>query len=157
MFLAGCTSVAYDYRVLHPLVGWAVSLWKKRKQSTSEDQCIELQVAQSALPISEEETLTSAPNSSTATDPNSPLRVRNGQSSTLPVTQSVEAPEPRFIPAERTLNISWQVGTAILVAFFLVFAIIIRGLNSTILYDHTSAISSYYIVILGDGCTTVIS
>ena len=32
-----------------------------------------------------------------------------------------------------------------------------RGLNSTILYDHTSAISWYYIVISGDGCTSVIS
>jgi chromate transport protein ChrA len=117
MFLAGCASVTYDFRVLHPAVKWVFGLLRKKKQQSPEDQSVELPTVQpTEAQKSEDE------RANRVSDPPGSTK----ESSTQPAR---EVPEPRIIPAARTLNISWQFGTAILVAFMLIFIVlmVLRG------------------------------
>ena len=113
MFLAGCTSVVYDYRLLHPTVKWAVSLFRKKKQESAEEQSVELPTIQ---PQAREEEGVNAPH-------------RPGSTKDSTAQPAEEVPEPRIIPAARTLNISWQFGTCILIVFLLFFIVlmVLRG------------------------------
>ncbi len=102
MFLAGCASVIFDYRVLHPAVNWVKNL--RHKKQPNEEQGMELPTISEPL---NEEHPTPAPKH----DASSTLSKRDGS----PPTESAEAEpegvqEPRIIPAARTLNISWQFG-----------------------------------------------
>jgi len=117
MFLAGCASVTYDFRVLHPAVKLVFGLLQKKKQQSPEDQSVELPTVQpTEAQKSEDE------RANRASDPPGSTK----ESSTQPAR---EVPEPRIIPAARTLNISWQFGTTILVAFMLIFIVlmVLRG------------------------------
>jgi chromate transport protein ChrA len=113
MFLAGCASVTYDFRVLHPSVRWFMSTFQKKKQASPEEQSTELPSIQPEIQRSEDERANQAPESGKENEQNPPE----------------EVPEPRIIPAARTLNISWQFGTVILVIFLLVFIVlmVLRG------------------------------
>jgi len=115
MFVAGCTSVAYDYRVLHPTVKWAMALFKKKKQESPEEQSVELPTLQRQEQQREDERANASDRLTSTKD-----------STTQPVE---EVPEPRIIPEARTLNISWQFGTCILVVFLLFFIVlmVLRG------------------------------
>jgi chromate transport protein ChrA len=123
MFLAGCASVTYDYRVLHPLFKGVMGLWRKKKQENPEVQGVELPTMQPEALKSTDEPASKAPNSSVARP-----TFTNGKEQGM-TEPAEETPEPRIIPAARTLNISWQFGTAILVVFFLAFIVImvLRG------------------------------
>ena len=132
MFLAGCASVTYDYRVLHPVVKWIAGLWRNKKQPNVEDDGVELpsvapQVAQkkSDDEIQKEE---SSPNPNTPA-PTSVTKRNSNPTSTSVTKPQEECEEPRIIPTVRTLNISWQFGTTILVAFLLIFVtiMVLRG------------------------------
>jgi len=132
MFLAGCTSVTYDYRVLHPAVKWVAGLWRKKRQSSVEDEGIELPtVTPETDPRKSGEDIqreASSPNPNTPAA--SSVSKRNGNQTSEPVPEpQEERQEPRIIPAARTLNISWQFGTVILVAFLLIFItiMVLRG------------------------------
>jgi chromate transport protein ChrA len=117
MFLAGCASVTYDFRVLHPTVKWVFSFFQKKKQQSPEDQNVELPTVQpTEAQKSEDERANRSSDRPGSTK----------ESSTQPAE---EVPEPRIIPAARTLNISWRFGTAILVVFMLIFIIlmVLRG------------------------------
>jgi chromate transport protein ChrA len=113
MFLAGCASVTYDFRVLHPAVKWAIRIFQKKKQASPEEQDTELPTIQPEIQRSEHERATQA-SESTKENEQTPVQ---------------EVPEPRIIPAARTLNISWQFGTVVLVIFLLVFIalMVLRG------------------------------
>ncbi|PMD53367.1 uncharacterized protein K444DRAFT_599480 [Hyaloscypha bicolor E] len=117
MFLAGCASVIYDFRVLHHTVKWVFSFFQKKKQQSPEDQNVELPtVRPTEAQKSEDERANRSSDRPGSTK----------ESSTQPAE---EVPEPRIIPAARTLNISWRFGTAILVVFMLIFIIlmVLRG------------------------------
>ncbi|KAE9366472.1 hypothetical protein N431DRAFT_548360 [Stipitochalara longipes BDJ] len=116
MFLAGCASVTYDYRVLHPTVKCAMTLFRKKKQESPEEQSVELRSVQPQTQ-SPEDARTSKTNEH-------PTLTKDSASQ-----PTEEAPEPRIIPAARILNISWQFGTAVLVVFLLFFIalMILRG------------------------------
>jgi chromate transport protein ChrA len=111
MFLAGCASVTYDFRVLHPTVKWAIRIFQKKKQASPEEQSTELPTIQPEIQRYEHERANQA---SESTKENDPVQ---------------EVPEPRIIPAARTLNISWQFGTVVLVIFLLIFIalMVLRG------------------------------
>ena len=113
MFLAGCASVTYDFRVLHPAVKWAIRIFQKKKQASPEEQDTELPTIQPEIQRSEHERANQA-SESTKENEQTPVQ---------------EVPEPRIIPAARTLNISWQFGTVVLVIFLLVFIalMVLRG------------------------------
>jgi chromate transport protein ChrA len=117
MFLAGCASVTYDFRVLHPAVKRVFGLLQKKKQQSPEDQSVELPTVQpTEAQKSEDE------RANRASD-------RTGSAKESPTQPAKDVPEPRIIPAARALNISWQFGTAILVAFMLIFIVlmVLRG------------------------------
>jgi chromate transport protein ChrA len=145
MFFAGCASVTYDFRVLHPVVRWVVGLWRKKKQQNPEDQSVELPTVQPEAQKSEEETTNQAPDRPSSTK-------RNDESSTQ---VAEEVPEPRIIPAARTLNISWQFGIVVLVVFFLAFIVImvLRGVlpNKPLLFQLFSNMFLAGTIIFGGG------
>ena len=132
MFLAGCASTIHDFRVLHPAVRWLASLWKRRRSSSTEDGAIEMseKATQSVRRGSASSVIVAAAGTSDSHVPSASAAKRNSQTSPLPVTEPLEErEEPRLIPEARTLNISWQFGTCILVAFLLIFIVImvLRG------------------------------
>lgn len=143
MFLAGCASVTYDYRVLHPAVKWVMGLFRKKKQQSPEDQSVELPTVQpTEVQKSEDE------RTNTASD--------HPASTKESVTQPAEeVPEPRIIPAARTLNISWQFGTVILVVFLLFFIVlmVLRGIlpNKPLLFSLFSNMFLAGTIIFGGG------
>ncbi|KAF8856677.1 chromate ion transporter [Acephala macrosclerotiorum] len=149
MFLAGCASVTFDYRVLHPAVKWVVGLWRKKKQTSPEDQGLELPTSQSGDNC---QSSAAAP----APKSNSSITKRSKEQTSTPVAESSEeAPEPRIIPAARTLNISWQFGTFVLVAFLLVFVaiMVLRGTlpNKPLLFSLFSNMFLAGTIIFGGG------
>jgi chromate transport protein ChrA len=109
MLGAGVACVVFDFRVLHPLVGWVWGLWAKRKQPSVEAEGVEM------------------PASTQPTEPNSAAGAQEAAKQEAQPSSAEE--EPRIIPAARTLNISWQTGTAILVVFLLIFIVlmVLRG------------------------------
>lgn len=149
MFLAGCASVTYDYRVLHPAVKWVVGLWRKKKQMNPEDQGLELPTSQSR-DNSQASAAAPAPKSNSSI-----TKCSKEQSSTPVVESSEEVPEPRIIPAARTLNISWQFGTVVLIAFLLVFIaiMVLRGTlpNKPLLFSLFSNMFLAGTIIFGGG------
>jgi chromate transport protein ChrA len=153
MLLAGCASVTYDYRVLHPAVKRVVGLFKKNKQPSPEDERVELPPITPRDGSQEPEEI-QAPTD--ASNPTSSMTKRNGPSSSTPVTEEPkEAHEHRIIPAARTLNISWQFGTVILMAFLLTFIIImvLRGVlpNRPLLFKLFSNMFLAGTIIFGGG------
>jgi chromate transport protein ChrA len=137
MFLAGCTSVTYDSRILHPAVRWIARSW--RKPSSTED--LELPTVTGDENVSpnldsrnsEERMATEvqAAVSNSNQTAKSTVTNRTGKSTnaTIPPATEQEAQETRIIPAARALNISWQAGTAIITTFFLIFItiMVLRG------------------------------
>jgi chromate transport protein ChrA len=122
MFLAGCASVTYDFRVLHPAVNWIVGLYKKkRKQPSSNDERVILPTTALRVESKKPEEI-QAP----VTAPNlTPLMTKPNSQSSIPVNEEPEEVlETHVIPAARTLNISWQFGVVILLAFLLTFIVI---------------------------------
>ncbi|KUJ15141.1 chromate ion transporter [Mollisia scopiformis] len=120
MMLAGCTSVIFDYRVLHPAAKWITSLRRKRKQTNPEDQDLELPTN-----VKSEQDKPAA-SSKPATAATAESKSDNQPSATVALET---VPEPRIIPAARTLNISWQFGSFVLVNFLLLFIaiMVLRG------------------------------
>lgn len=138
MFLGGCASVIYDYRVLHPAVKWVVGLWRKEKQPTAGEEGVEMQDSarrpESRVSEHRDQAVVTAPSASNAgasasEQGNAKQPGRSGSTSVTQAPSVAETPEPHIIPAARTLNISWQFGTVVLVAFLLVFIVImvLRG------------------------------
>lgn len=131
MFLAGCSTVTYDYRVLHPAAKWIAGLWRKKRQSDEGEEGVELPTAapESSLRNSGEEihreTAPSSPNTPAAAS----MSNCNVNLTSRPLSEPEERQEPRTIPAARTLNISWKSGTVILTAFLLIFItiMVLRG------------------------------
>lgn len=129
MFLAGCTSVIYDFRVFHPVVNRVARMFKKREKPNPEAG-VELPSIEPGEPRESNHIDTHGGSSNALDDPS--LTKRNGRHSPSLVTEAealAEVEEPRIIPPARTLNISWQFGTAVLVVFLLVFIaiMVLRG------------------------------
>lgn len=126
MLLAGCASVLYDYRVLHPTINWIAGLWR-RKPAVVGDEGVEMgNISQEAGPTNSQNGT-----QATADDPGrhtSSTSVSKGGDTSNPLPVS-ESEGPRIIPPARSLNISWQFGTAILIVFVLIFIVImvLRG------------------------------
>ncbi|RDL31203.1 uncharacterized protein BP5553_09992 [Venustampulla echinocandica] len=125
MFLAGIMSVIYDYRVLHPAARCIMSLVGKKRQPSIEEEDME-------IPTRTSET-EDADRVQAGKPRSSQLTVKRGDPSSLAsVTEpSGETGERRIIPPARLINISWQIGTIIVVSFFVVF-IAIMVLRATL-------------------------
>ncbi|KAN0092479.1 Chromate transporter domain containing protein [Hyaloscypha variabilis] len=141
MFLAGCTSITYDYRVLHPAVKWTMKIFRKKKQESPEEQSVELQTVNPTQTQEPEYERADRANDrtkdSTTTDP------------------AVEFSEPRIIPTARIINITWQFGIAILVVFLLFFIalMVLRGVlpNKPLMFSLFSNMFLAGTIIFGGG------
>jgi chromate transport protein ChrA len=148
MFLAGCTAVVFDYRVLHGPVRWIARFGRRRE--TNESGGAEEGVQMGNL---EERDREIASRGSTRSD----VASRRSRVSDLPATQpevADEAPD-RVVPEERKLNISWQLGTGIIILFFITFVIfmVLRGTlqNPSIIYSLFANMYLAGTIIFGGG------
>jgi chromate transport protein ChrA len=156
MVLAGCTSITYDYRVLHPAVKWLSGFWIKKRESSVRDEGIEIPTttAHSANNESHDDInpsqVAETSSNTTALD----IKQNNGTSARV-TEPSEQSPEPRIIPTARTLNISWQFGTVILLIFPLAFiaVMVLRGTlpHPTLLFSFFSNIFLAGTIIFGGG------
>ena len=130
MFLAGCTSITYDYRVVHPLAKRVVGFWRNKPDANIGDE--EIEIPAISPNARKDEAQAPVPRDHLPSGSSNPtnLGTKHNVGSPVPITETSEEPqESRIIPAARTLNISWQFGTIVLVIFFLAFIIImvLRG------------------------------
>jgi chromate transport protein ChrA len=129
MFLAGCISVTYDYRLLHPAVRWVAGVWRKKKSSAEDLELPTVTPEQTDVDgRSSGEKEAAEGSTSQPTAKSGPRKHNDNPKPLLPQSQN-ETPEPRIIPQARTINISWQFGTIILILFVLVFTtiMVLRG------------------------------
>ncbi|KAK7219741.1 hypothetical protein V2G26_007744 [Clonostachys chloroleuca] len=143
MFLGGIATVVHDFRWLHgPVKAVAGTLRRKRTRSGAEaDESVQMQIQQ--------ETAASHPRESTAAEDTSlNCRRTTDQPSTigreditLPITTreaSIPESEPRAVPEERRLNISWKSGLLLIGLFLITFIVVmvLRGVlpNRPLLY-----------------------
>jgi len=146
MFIAGAVTVVWDFRCLHPVVE-KVSRLVRRNRMADERHEIELNPASerplehqrqsSGNPHTDMAANMSAPpvttsirqTSSTAEDtPRSELPIAENDARTS-LTGTDERQDPRVIPADRELNISWQFGLILIVGFLVTFVaiMVLRG------------------------------
>ncbi|KAH7326999.1 chromate transporter-domain-containing protein [Rhexocercosporidium sp. MPI-PUGE-AT-0058] len=121
MLLGGASSVIFDYRVLHPAAKWVGRLGRKQQATSHEENGTELP------------TVSSQPAAPKLDNSHAPVQVssRSGglQQQSQEADISDERAEPRIIPNARNIEISWQFGALVLVAFAIVFIVImvLRG------------------------------
>ncbi|KAH6720521.1 chromate transporter-domain-containing protein [Leptodontidium sp. MPI-SDFR-AT-0119] len=147
MLLGGSATVIFDYRLLHPAVRWVGSRWRKPQSTDQEENGTELP------------TVVSQPTTQQSDNVKTPGRLAPRSTDTGPPPQAAdisdEREEPRIIPAARSIEISWQFGTLVLVAFTLVFIIImvLRGTlpNKPLLFQLFSNMFLAGTIIFGGG------
>ncbi|KAG4415780.1 hypothetical protein IFR04_011080 [Cadophora malorum] len=150
MLLGGVASVIFDYRLLHPVFKWIKGL-RKRNAPTQEENGTELPsiVSQPTTRKSEDEIQTMAQ------EPATPGAKNASQTPSGAADVSDERAEPRIIPTARAIDISWQFGTVILVAFAIAFIIImvLRGTlpNKPLLFQLFSNMFLAGTIIFGGG------
>lgn len=127
MALAGIAAVVYDYKVLHPAVRWIRHVGRKPDPPVQEQE-VEMGAVSTATAV--------ATGSNDNTARQRPLNSGQGKNDgEVTDWQAAQAPseasttEERVVPADRTLNISWKFGTALLGGFFLSFVVVmvLRG------------------------------
>ncbi|PTB66448.1 hypothetical protein BBK36DRAFT_1201160 [Trichoderma citrinoviride] len=127
MFLCGVAAVVHDYRWLHKPIKAAVALfsWRKKEAGVVEVEAVspgtdtQLRVSRGKEPVQEVQHSSSAgPSSAAVTGPGADQMISNSESEERPFGAESE---PRVIPREHRLNLSWKVGTAIIAGFFATF------------------------------------
>ncbi|KAG4438041.1 hypothetical protein IFR05_006455 [Cadophora sp. M221] len=147
MLLGGTAAVIFDYRLLHPAVKWAGSRWRKSQSTGQEENGTELP------------TVISQPTTQKSDNIQTRVQLPPRSTDTGPPSQAAdtsdEREQPRIIPAARSIKISWQFGTLILVAFGLVFIVImvLRGTlpNKPLLFQLFSNMFLAGTIIFGGG------
>lgn len=115
MLLAGLAAVVHDYRWVHKPIERAISLVKRKKQSTKEAQGVDM------VERGVQDPKTRPTNDHTPPSP---------PPETTDDTQTASAAdEPRVVPPERNLHMSWKVGVGIIIAFLASFIVVmvLRG------------------------------
>lgn len=146
MFLAGAVTVVWDFRWLHPLVRKVFQTMRRRDRSTNQTNEVEMDTdperrrEQQEDPVGEprnnipvDASVASVPRSARPTSSSGKSLPR----SVLPIVEDDtrsqlepdERQEPRVVPADRDLNISWQFGLVLIVGFLVTFIaiMILRG------------------------------
>jgi chromate transport protein ChrA len=158
MFLAGCTAAVFDYKVLHRPLRLIASFWRKRE--TNETGGAEEGVRMGNLEERDRGVDDSASQvaGSRVASRGSDAASRRSRVSDLPVTQPevvVEQASDHVVPEERKLNISWRLGTAIIIFFFITFIIfmVLRGTlqNPSIIYSLFANMYLAGTIIFGGG------
>ncbi|KAH7324562.1 chromate transporter-domain-containing protein [Stachybotrys elegans] len=123
MALAGLATVVHDFRWVHGPVKKVHGAFKKKRNAPREEEGMGSNLAhQDSAPRTSVQMSEGPP-----TPP--PERAEEAEMDSLP-TSTVE--EPRVVPPERRLAMSWKLGVAIIAAFFVGFVVImiLRGVLS---------------------------
>lgn len=116
MLLAGLAAVVHDYRWVHRPVKAVVAFFKKKREVREEEG---VDMVECGVQGVEARPPSQAPRGS-----------RDDQGSPTPPDRSASvADEPRFIPTERRLSISWKLGLGVILAFLASFIVVmvLRG------------------------------
>ncbi|KAJ2893811.1 hypothetical protein MKZ38_008220 [Zalerion maritima] len=145
MVLAGCASVVYDKRWLHPAVGATARRLRKldprkrRKKGSDEPGAVEMGTTSTAAATGAAQEDREEPDGKNAAEPSAGAA---GNERTQEATTddyrhrhpgdeqpSTAESEPRVVPPERQLSFSWKFGLALILLFLLSFtaAMILRG------------------------------
>ncbi|KAI4196785.1 MAG: hypothetical protein LQ350_006355 [Teloschistes chrysophthalmus] len=163
MFLAGLATVTWDFRWLHRLARFG-------RKKRSSDQELEMNDIEHRAQNSSEDrgTPTASPSggpnarsvrqtdSSGKEDQRSELPISENQApNPTPELDLQDATEERVIPADRNLNISWQFGASLILAFLATFAavMILRGVltNRPLLFSLFANLYLAGTIIFGGG------
>jgi chromate transport protein ChrA len=165
MFLAGCTTVVFDYRVLHGPVKRAVGMVKRNNRVDGAERGVELgEIPPQTRPNGQNVNEVDEPVAPAAAAVSLPAPVHSHHSSKraslsdLPVSEphgDDERTAPRVVPEERKLNITWQRGTIIIGLFLVSFVVImvLRGVlqNPSRLYSLFANMYLAGTIIFGGG------
>ncbi|CAH0055770.1 unnamed protein product, partial [Clonostachys solani] len=141
MFLRGIATVVHDFRWLHgPVKAVAGTLRRKRTRSEAEaDESVQMQIQQETARVTLPSTI-------------------GREDITLPITThkaSIPESEPRVVPEERRLNISWKSGLLLIGLFLITFIAVmaLRGVlpNRPLLYGLFGNIYLAGTIIFGGG------
>lgn len=156
IFISGCISILYDYRVFHPAVKWITGLWRRERQPSGDDT-IEVPVVTAQATTRDIDSNGIDQNLERAATRNSSasLAQQNGTpSSTSPIDPPEGIRESRVIPPGRTMDISWQFGTAILLIFlccFITIMVLRSTLRAPLLFSFFSNMFLAGTIIFGGG------
>ena len=147
MFLAGAVTVVWDFRWLHPVGTKFSRIVRRRDGSTNQTDEIEMN-SDLARPREQEQDHVGDPRKDVpvqASTSSGPRSVRPTSSSSKSLPRSVlpvaeddtmrppleanERQDPRVVPPDRELNISWQFGLVLIVGFLVTFVaiMVLRG------------------------------
>ncbi|KAK3328089.1 chromate transporter-domain-containing protein [Cercophora scortea] len=142
MFLAGIATLVFDYRWLHRPVAAAnraivyLQWWKRSPPHPAQAQAAEDNTtpvpARSQPDDIELNTIAPAGQSNNQRS-DLPLTEQDAKTPTSPRRSATTETEPRIVPRELRLDISWQAGTAIIGCFFLSFIVIMVLRSSAVL------------------------
>ncbi|CAM1507476.1 Fc.00g071170.m01.CDS01 [Cosmosporella sp. VM-42] len=120
MLLAGLATVVHDYRWVHRPVKAVVVLFKKKREAREEEG-----VDMDERGVVEARPVDQAPRDDQGS-PILPPETRDDE------PRASATDEPRFIPPQRRLSMSWKLGLGIILAFFASFIVvmILRGVLS---------------------------
>ena len=164
MFLAGCTTVAFDNGILQRSTAWAVSLGRRKKTADGAERAVEM--GENEVPprirdgggvdVADEQVLPRA--GVVASSPLHSGTKRETPISDLPVSRPEVADQrsaPRIIPQERQLSISWKQGITVIALFFVSFLtlMVLRGTlkNPSLLYSLFANMYLAGTIIFGGG------
>lgn len=166
MVLGGISTVVHDFRWLHGPVAWVRGLFRRNKRPVQPDEeertdNIELQTATAAShtgaqqAVAREGSVSSKRGLSRTVSQPRPTNLDTTPQSDTSADARDERGEPRVIPRERRIHTSWKGGLAIIVTFFVLFAIvmILRGVLSSppLLYQLFSNMFLAGTIIFGGG------
>ncbi|KAJ9602057.1 hypothetical protein H2200_013417 [Cladophialophora chaetospira] len=151
IFLAGPVTIVWDLRWLHPLFR-KISILFGRGSGIPSSQDIEMR-------DNEPPSVPEPAADSTIQQPSAPKHIPEGSQRSIPTNEgpstTIEAPEPRIVPSDRELRVSWKFGTILIAGFLLTFVIImvLRGVvkNRPILFSLFSNLYLAGTIIFGGG------
>ncbi|KAI9867532.1 MAG: hypothetical protein M1830_005807, partial [Pleopsidium flavum] len=172
IFVAGAVTVVWDFRWLHPLVEKG-SRMLRRKRMANETQEVEMNPT-SHRPLEHQEESSSNPQTDMAAGMSTPpvnpsirqtsSTAKDTTRSELPIaendarrsqTGSDERRDPRMIPADRELDISWQFGLILILGFIATFiaVMVLRGVlkNRPLLFSLFANLYLAGTIIFGGG------
>lgn len=144
MFLAGAVTVVWDFKWLHPLIRKASRMMRRRDRSTDRTNEVEMDTDPGRLrehepdPVAEKRS--DIPVNASASLASRPARPPSSSGKSLPrsvlpvveddiMPETDERQEPRVVPPDRDLNISWQFGLVLILGFLVTFItiMVLRG------------------------------
>lgn len=150
LLIAGTVTVVWDFRWLHPLMKIVEEMKRRIRRSPSEARDAEtnpMELQPHGEPTEQRGSLSGQAKNNSGPSTSQPEETAQ--------INAEEIPEPRVVPPDRELNVSWKFGTALIVGFLATFTIImvLRGTlkHPPILFSMFSNLYLAGTIIFGGG------